>query len=42
MKWTGKWGPKDEYWYCELPLTCENEIYQSDTLVVFNGKEVAT
>ena len=27
MKWTGKRGPKDAYWYCELPLTIENQIF---------------
>ena len=26
IKWSGKWGPKDTYLYCKLPLTCENQI----------------
>ena len=24
MKWTGKWGQKVAYGYCDLPLICEN------------------
>ena len=27
MKWTEKWGPKDAYWYYELPLTIETQIF---------------
>ena len=27
MRWMSDGGPKDAYCYCELPLTCKNQIY---------------